>query len=67
MLSGGEAVDAAIKIARKWAYVNKGVATDDAWVLTTDRCYHGITLSTMALSNVKASRKVTILLLSAAD
>lgn len=59
MLSGGEAVDAAIKIARKWAYVRKGVPRGKAWVLTTDRCYHGITLTTMALSNVKAQSEHT--------
>ncbi|KAL1617033.1 hypothetical protein SLS54_008028 [Diplodia seriata] len=54
MLSGSEAVDAAIKTARKWAYVKKGIPADEAWVLTTDRCYHGITLTTMSLSNVIA-------------
>ncbi|KAB2573775.1 Ornithine aminotransferase [Lasiodiplodia theobromae] len=54
MLSGSEAVESAIKIARKWAYVKKGIPADEAWVLTTDRCYHGITLATMSLSNVIA-------------
>ncbi|KAL1619153.1 hypothetical protein SLS56_010241 [Neofusicoccum ribis] len=59
MLSGSEAVESAIKVARKWAYVKKGIPADEAWVLTTDRCYHGITLATMSLSNVKADRKHT--------
>lgn len=57
MLSGSEAVESAIKIARKWAYVKKGIPADEAWVLTTDRCYHGITLATMSLSNVIADSK----------
>ena len=52
MCSGAEAVESAVKIARKWAYVKKGVPTGNAWVLTTDRCYHGVTLATMPLSNV---------------
>lgn len=59
MLSGSEAVESAIKIARKWAYVKKGIQADEAWILTTDRCYHGITLATMSLSNVIADRKYT--------
>jgi ornithine--oxo-acid transaminase len=54
MCSGSEAVDSAVKIARKWAYVKKGIPTDEAWILTTDRCYHGVTLATMPLSNVIA-------------
>lgn len=54
MLSGSEAVESAVKIARKWAYVKKGVTADEAWILTTDRCYHGITLATMPLSNIIA-------------
>lgn len=51
MLSGSEAVESAVKIARKWAYVKKKVPVDDAWILTTEGCYHGITLATMPLSN----------------
>lgn len=57
MVSGSEATESAVKIARKWAYVKKGVAPDEAWVLTTDKCYHGITLATMSLSNVIANSK----------
>lgn len=52
MVSGSEAIDACIKIARKWAYVKKKVPADEAWILTTDCCYHGVTLVTMNLSNV---------------
>ncbi|EXJ80439.1 hypothetical protein A1O1_08584 [Capronia coronata CBS 617.96] len=51
MLSGSEAVDSAIKISRKWAYVKKGIPADEALILTTDRCYHGINLTVMPLSN----------------
>lgn len=54
MVSGSEAIDACIKIARKWAYVKKKVPANEAWILTTDRCYHGVTLVTMNLSNVMA-------------
>ena len=54
MVTGSEAVDAMIKVARKWAYVKKGVPNDEAIILTTDQCYHGLTLTTMGLSNVHA-------------
>lgn len=58
MLSGSEAVESAVKISRKWAYLKKGIPADQAWVLTADRCYHGITLATMPLSNNIAERKI---------
>ncbi|KAF9890825.1 hypothetical protein FE257_005396 [Aspergillus nanangensis] len=51
MSSGSEALDSAIKVARKWAYIKKGVSMNEAWVLTTDCCYHGVALATMSLSN----------------
>lgn len=54
MVTGSEAIDACIKIARKWAYVEKKIPADEAWILTTDCCYHGVTLITMNLSNVMA-------------
>ncbi|KAJ3525659.1 hypothetical protein NM208_g11541 [Fusarium decemcellulare] len=50
MLSGSEAVESAIKIARKWAYTKKKIPENDAWILTTDQCYHGLTLATMPLA-----------------
>ncbi|KAF9884999.1 hypothetical protein FE257_000822 [Aspergillus nanangensis] len=51
MVTGAEAVDSLIKIARKWAYIKKGIPNDEAIILTTDQCYHGLTLATMCLSN----------------
>lgn len=54
MLSGSEVIESCIEIARKWAYLKKEVPADDAWVLTAEGCYHGITLGTMPLSNVIA-------------
>ncbi|KAK2608034.1 hypothetical protein N8I77_006671 [Diaporthe amygdali] len=49
LTSGAEAADAAVKIARKWGYVQKGIPAGEAWVLTAGRCYHGVTLSTVAM------------------
>lgn len=54
MLSGSEAVESAVKIARKWAYTKKNIPENEAWILTTDQCYHGLTLATMPLATVVA-------------
>ncbi|KIL92338.1 hypothetical protein FAVG1_04748 [Fusarium avenaceum] len=54
MLSGSEAVESAVKIARKWAYKHKGIPQDKAHVLTVDQCYHGLTLSTMPMATIAA-------------
>ncbi|KAH6877136.1 pyridoxal phosphate-dependent transferase [Thelonectria olida] len=51
---GSEAVEAAVKIARKWAYTKKQIPENEAWILTTDQCYHGLTLATMPLATVVA-------------
>lgn len=56
MVTGSEAVDALIKIARKWAYVKKGIPKDEAIILTVGECYHGLTLTTMCLSNRMSER-----------
>ncbi|SCV54246.1 related to ornithine aminotransferase [Fusarium fujikuroi] len=52
MLSGSEAVESAVKIARKWAYLKKGIPQDQAHILTVDQCYHGLTLSTMPMATI---------------
>jgi ornithine--oxo-acid transaminase len=56
MMSGSEAAESAVKIARKWAYTVKGVPAQQAWILTTSHCFHGLTLATMPLSDVIADR-----------
>jgi ornithine--oxo-acid transaminase len=52
MMSGSEAIDAALKIARKWGYTVKGIPENEAWIVTCDQCYHGSTLATMPLATV---------------
>lgn len=51
MNSGSEAIDIAIKIARKWSYVVKGVKEDEALVLTCSGNYHGKTLMAISASD----------------
>lgn len=59
LTSGAEAADAAVKIARKWGYLQKQIPEGEAWVLTAGRCYHGVTLSTVAMrsEHQKSRRK----------
>jgi len=51
MNTGAEAVETAIKAARKWAYTVKGVATDKAEIIACDGNFHGRTIAAVAMSD----------------
>ena len=50
MNSGAEAVETAIKIARKWAYDVKGLAPGTAKILTAEENFHGRTTTIVSFS-----------------
>jgi ornithine--oxo-acid transaminase len=50
MNSGAEAVETAIKAARKWGYEAKGVAEDRAHILTCYGNFHGRTITIVSFS-----------------
>lgn len=50
MNTGAEAVETAIKAARKWAYTVKGVEKDKAEIITCDGNFHGRTISIVGFS-----------------
>src|SRR5512142_1283786 len=50
MNSGAEAVETALKLARKWAYRVKGVARHQAEIITTEGNFHGRTISIVTFS-----------------
>jgi ornithine--oxo-acid transaminase len=50
MNTGAEAVETALKAARKWAYQVKGVAADCAEIIVCEGNFHGRTLGAIALS-----------------
>jgi len=50
MNSGVEAVETALKLARKWAYKVKGVDRDRAKIVTVDNNFHGRTLHVISFS-----------------
>lgn len=56
LTSGGEAADAAMKMARKWGYLVKRIPIGQCQILSTTSCYHGVGLSTMSLASRKNAR-----------
>ncbi len=51
MNSGAEAVEVAIKVARKWAYNKKGVAKDQAEIIACKGNFHGRTITVVSMSS----------------
>ncbi len=51
MNSGAEAVEASLKVARKWAYRIKGVPENQAQIITAGGNFHGRTLSIISFSD----------------
>ncbi len=56
MNSGAEAVESALKVARKWAYQVKGVPPDEAEIVVCAGNFHGRTLSVVSFSTDAMSR-----------
>lgn len=57
MNTGAEAVETAIKIARKWAYEEKGVPEQDAQIIVCENNFHGRTTTIISFSNDEDARK----------
>ncbi|ARN76874.1 ornithine--oxo-acid transaminase [Nonlabens spongiae] len=57
MNTGAEAVETAIKIARKWAYEKKGVAETEAKIIVCENNFHGRTTTIISFSNDEGARK----------
>ncbi|MDT9685540.1 ornithine--oxo-acid transaminase [Streptomyces sp. TRM76323] len=56
MNTGAEAVESAVKVARKWAYEVKGVAPGRATVVVADGNFHGRTTTIVSFSTDEAAR-----------
>ncbi|MDD8019677.1 MAG: ornithine--oxo-acid transaminase [Acidobacteriota bacterium] len=50
MNSGAEAVETAIKLARKWAYQKKGIPQDEAEIIACTNNFHGRTVTIISFS-----------------
>lgn len=57
MNSGAEAVETALKTARKWAYLKKGVPQDGAEIIACANNFHGRTISVISFSTEPLYRK----------
>lgn len=57
MNAGAEAVETALKLARKWAYKVKGIAPGKAKILVADGNFHGRTISIVSFSADPDARK----------
>ncbi|HEU4600779.1 MAG TPA: ornithine--oxo-acid transaminase [Steroidobacteraceae bacterium] len=57
MNTGAEAVETALKAARKWGYTVKGIAEDEAEIIACEGNFHGRTLGVVALSTEEQYRE----------
>ena len=51
MNTGAEAVETAIKLCRKWAYLKKGIPQNDAKIIVCEGNFHGRTTTIISFSN----------------
>jgi ornithine--oxo-acid transaminase len=56
MNSGAEAVESALKVARRWGYEVKGVPDDRATIVVMDGNFHGRTISIVSFSGDHVAR-----------
>lgn len=56
MNTGAEAVETALKIARKWGYLKKGVAAEQAKIIVMDGNFHGRTTTIISFSDDPEAR-----------
>ncbi|MEN6436065.1 MAG: ornithine--oxo-acid transaminase [Anaerolineaceae bacterium] len=56
MNSGAEAVETALKVARKWAYVSKGIPRHQAEIIVAEGNFHGRTISIISFSSEPSYR-----------
>jgi ornithine--oxo-acid transaminase len=57
MNSGVEAVETALKLARRWAYDVKGVAENQAKIITVEENFHGRTINVISFSSDPTAKK----------
>ena len=57
MNTGAEAVETALKVCRKWAYEQKGIAENEAQIIVCENNFHGRTTTIISFSNDPVARK----------
>lgn len=56
MNSGAEAVETGLKIARRWAYIKKGIPENQASIIVCENNFHGRTTTIISFSNDENAR-----------
>ncbi len=57
MNTGAEAVETALKLARKWGYEKKGIAENEGQIVVFDQNFHGRTTTIISFSSDEVARK----------
>ena len=57
MNTGAEAVETAVKIARRWAYEKKGVPENQAQIVVCKNNFHGRSTTVISFSNDEGAKK----------
>ncbi|MES2593275.1 MAG: ornithine--oxo-acid transaminase [Bacteroidota bacterium] len=57
MNTGAEGVETALKLARKWGYLKKGIAKNEAKIIVCEGNFHGRTITIVSASNDEEARK----------
>ncbi len=57
MNTGAEGVETALKLCRKWAYLKKGIAKDQAKIIVCEGNFHGRTITIVSASTDQDARK----------
>ncbi len=57
MNTGAEAVETAIKAARRWGYTKKGIAADEATIIVCEENFHGRTTTIVGFSTDPVNRE----------
>ncbi len=57
MNTGAEADETALKLARKWAYLKKGIPADQAKIIICENNFHGRTITIVSMSTDPDARK----------
>mmetsp|Transcript_3621 Transcript_3621/g.5491 ORF Transcript_3621/g.5491 Transcript_3621/m.5491 type:complete len:433 (-) Transcript_3621:400-1698(-) len=56
MNTGAEAVETALKTARKWGYMKKGIPDGNAVIICCTNCFHGRTIAIISMSDDPSAR-----------
>ncbi|MCK9449516.1 MAG: ornithine--oxo-acid transaminase [Bacteroidales bacterium] len=57
MNTGAEGVETALKLCRKWAYMKKGIAENQAKIIVCENNFHGRTITIVSISTDLSARK----------